>query len=287
MDDHLIRAIAPGVRGFAAITTNLVEEARQRHDCYPVAAAALGRTMTAALLLAANLKNDESITVRISGNGPLGEVVADANLSGAVRGYVRNPHIDLPLNNGKLDVSAAVGEGNIFVTRFTGLKQPFTGSVELVSGEIAEDVTNYLLVSEQTPSSVALGVLVKPDLTVAAAGGFFIQVMPDAEDNLLDQLEKNISVIPPVSRMISEGYNAEDILKKVFDGLDTKFYQSNALAFHCPCSRDKVEKVLISLGQEELTNMLEQEGQVELTCHFCANKHVFNREELGRILAQT
>lgn len=225
MEDHVIRATAPGLRAFAAVTTNLTDEARRRHNCYPVAAAALGRTMTAALLLATNLKADESITVRISGDGPLGEIIADATARGSVRGYVKNPQIDLPLQEGKLDVGKAVGAGNIFVTRFTGLKRPFTGSAPLVSGEIAEDVTNYLLTSEQTPSSVALGVLVGPDYTVQAAGGFLVQALPGAADEVIDKLEQNLASLRPVSHLIKAGYGAADILEKIFTGLSINLYE--------------------------------------------------------------
>ncbi len=199
LHDHLRRATASGVRAFAAITTGLTEEARRRHDCYPIAAAALGRTMTGALLLAANLKTKESLTIRIDGKGPLGTVIADAKADGTVRGYVKNPHVYLPLNAGKLDVGRAVGEGELYVTRFTGLKHPFTGSAPLITGEIAEDLTHYLYTSEQTPSTLSLGVLINPDLTVAAAGGFIIQALPGADDQVLAHIEANLSVMPSLS----------------------------------------------------------------------------------------
>lgn len=283
MNDHLVRATASGVRMFAAVTTDLVEEARSRHDCYPVATAALGRTMTAALLMAANLKTDESITIRIAGNGPLGDSIADANANGTVRGYVKNPHVDLPLCNGKLDVGTAVGRGQIYVTRFTGLKQPFTGSALLVNGEIAEDITSYLTVSEQTPSSVALGVLVQPDLTVKAAGGFLLQAMPDVTDEVLTKLEQNLAQLSPISQMISEGQDAASIINTVLAGLNITLYQPVPLAFSCSCSRERVEKVLISLGKQELSEMI-AEGQAEVCCHFCGEEYQFSREELERLL---
>lgn len=286
MQDHIIKATtAGGVRAFAVVTTNLVEEARQRHDCYPVAAAGLGRTMTAALLLAANLKTDESITVRIAGDGPLGEIVADAHASGIVRGYVRNPHIDLPLRNGKLDVGAGVGNGQIFVTRFTGMKQPFTGSSELVSGEIAEDVTQYLFVSEQTPSSVALGVLVQPDLTIGAAGGFMIQALPDADDEVLSQIEKNIAILPPVSQLIREGKDAAAIINMIFAGLPVTLYEEFPVSFKCPCSHERIENVLVSLGAEEIHDIITSDGQAEICCHFCGEKYQFDQSDLEHVLA--
>jgi len=283
MEDHLIRAVAPGIRAFAAVTTNLVEEARRRHDCYPVATAALGRTMTAALLLAANLKNDESITIRVAGDGPLGQIIADSSANGTVRGYVHHPHVDLPLNNGKLNVGQAVGKGEIYVTRFTGLKQPFTGSAALVSGEIAEDVTNYLFVSEQTPSSVALGVLVDPSLAVLAAGGFMIQAMPDAEDGLLAKLEANLANLPPVTTLLTQGLDAAGILKRVFEGMELKFYEPMPVSFACRCSRQRVVDMLVSLGAEEVANML-AEGKAEVRCNFCNESYEFSAEELNEIL---
>jgi len=286
MQDHIIKATTTGgVRAFAIITTQLVEDARKRHDCYPVATAGLGRTMTAALLLAANLKTDESITVRIAGDGPLGEIVADAHESGIVRGYVKNPHVDLPLHNGKLDVGTGVGEGHIFVTRFTGLKQPFTGSSELVSGEIAEDVTNYLFVSEQTPSSVALGVLVEPDLTVGAAGGFMVQALPDADDEVLSQIEKNIAALPPVSQLIREGKDGSGIIKMIFAELPVTLYEEIPVAFNCPCSHERIQDVLVSLGAEEINDIITTDGQAEICCHFCGEKHQFTKENLENVIS--
>ncbi len=283
MHDHLIRATAPGIRAFAAVTTTLVEEARRRHECFPVATAALGRTMTGALLMAANLKTAESLTVRISGDGPLGEIVADATPDGSVRGYVRNPFVDLPLHNGKLDVGQAVGGGHIHITRFVGLKQPFTGSAALVSGEIAEDITHYLTVSEQTPSSVALGVLIAPDTTTLAAGGFFIQALPDAEEDALIRIETNLRQIPSVSHMIHSGQDAKGILETVFSGLPTTFYDVLDLRFNCQCSRERVQNMLISLGADELKAMT-AEGEAEICCHFCNEKYQFNATELAAIL---
>lgn len=283
MQDYLVRATAEGFRTFAAVTTNLTDEARRRHNCFPVASAALGRTMTAALLLAANLKTEESLTIRISGNGPLREVIADAYAEGKVRGYVKNPHVDLPLKGVKLDVGRAVGEGHIYVTRFTGLKQPFTGSAPLLSGEIAEDVTNYLLVSEQTPSSVSLGVLVEPNMSVSAAGGFMVQALPGANEKTLDIIEKNISNMPPVSQIVKNGKSAHDMIEMIFEGLSKTIYEPMELAFSCPCSRERVCNMLISLGQEELSDMI-SEGKAEVCCHFCGEKYNFNKADLENLL---
>lgn len=285
MQDHIIKATtAGGVRAFAAVTTNLVEEARKRHDCYPVATAGLGRTMTAALLLAANLKTNESITIRIAGDGPLGEIIADAHESGVVRGYVKNPHVDLSLRGTKLDVGTAVGEGQIYVTRFTGMKQPFTGSAELVSGEIAEDVTNYLFVSDQTPSTVALGVLVQPDLAVGAAGGFMVQALPNADDEVLSKVEKNIAALPPVSQLVSEGKDAAGIIKLIFTDLPMTLYEEIPVEFRCQCSHERIQDVLVSLGSEEIEDIITVEGQAEICCHFCGEKYQFAKSDLEDVV---
>lgn len=285
MNDHLAKAAVPGVRAFAAVTTGLAEEARRRHDCYPVAAAALGRTMTAALLLAANLKTDEYLTIRIAGDGPLGGVIADAHARGTVRGYVRNPHTELPLADGKLAVGRGVGAGQIHVTRFTGLKQPFTGSAPLVSGEIGEDVANYLLVSEQTPSTVALGVLVSPDCSVAAAGGIIVQAMPGASEAMLAAVEANLAALAPVSALVSGGDDAAAILGRVFAGLPATVYEPSPLAFKCQCSAERVEAMLISLGKAELDEMA-AEGQAEISCHFCGEKYHLDRSRLEKLAVQ-
>lgn len=281
--DHLRKATANGVRAFAAVTTQLVEEARLRHDCLPTATAALGRTMTGALILAANLKTDESITIRVDGKGPLGTIIADARADGTVRGYVKNPHTDLPLREGKLDVGKAVGTGELYITRFTGLREPFTGSTPLVSGEIAEDITHYLYHSEQTPSTLSLGVLIKPDLSVASAGGLMIQALPGADDQALASIEANLAVMPPLSQFIAEGQDAETILQFVFAGLPTTIYSSQNLAFQCSCSRDKVISALLSLGHVELAEIA-KDGKAELTCHFCNQKYHFTYPDLADLL---
>jgi molecular chaperone Hsp33 len=284
MTDHLVKATVPGVRAFAAVTTDLTEEARRRHDCFPVAAAALGRTMTAALLLAANLKTDEYLTIRIAGDGPLGGVIADAHAQGTVRGYVRHPQVELPLNGHKLPVGQAVGQGHIHVTRFTGLKQPFSGTAELVSGEIGEDVAHYLLVSEQTPSTVALGVLVKPDYSVGAAGGIVVQAMPGADDAVLAKVEANLAALPPVSELVRGGADAASLLLKVFAGLEAAVFEPAKLAFLCQCSTERVEAMLVSLGRDELADMA-AEGQAEVRCHFCGEKYLVAGERLHELLA--
>lgn len=284
MSDKLVKAITKGVRVYAAVTTDLVNEAIRRHDCYPVAAAALGRTMTGALLLAANLKNKEALTVNIRGDGPLKNITADAVPEGFVRGYVANPHVELPLNDkGKLDVGGGVGQGLVTVTRFTGLREPMRGSSEIVTGEIAEDLTNYLYVSEQTPSSIGLGVLVDTDFSAKAAGGFIIQPMPDADEETIGRLEENLQKLRPVTTMIDEGKDAREIILEIMNGFEMEFLTTTDLAFRCQCSKERLEDVLLNLNHDDMESLI-ADGQAEVCCHFCGEKYHFSREELQHLL---
>lgn len=284
MSDKLVKAITKGVRVYAAVTTDLVNEAIRRHDCYPVAAAALGRTMTGALLLAANLKNKEALTVNIRGDGPLKNITADAVPEGFVRGYVANPHVELPLNDkGKLDVGGGVGQGLVTVTRFTGLREPMRGSSEIITGEIAEDLTNYLYVSEQTPSSIGLGVLVDTDFSARAAGGFIIQPMPDADEETISRLEENLQKLRPVTTMIDEGKDAREIILEIMNGFEMEFLTSTDLAFKCQCSKERLEDVLLNLNHDDMESLI-ADGQAEVCCHFCGEKYHFSREELQHLL---
>jgi len=285
MTDVLLRATVPGVKAFAASTTCLVDEARRRHNCYPIATAALGRVMTSALLMAANLKNKESLTIRVSGNGPIGEIVADADNEGIVRGYVHNPQIHLPAKNGKLDVGGAVGGGHIYVTRFTGLKEPFTGSTELVSGEIAEDIAHYLLLSEQTPATIMLGVKVQPDSTANAAGGLLVQAMPGAEDDVLAKVESNLEQLPSITEMMEAGLDARGMIAAAFSDLPVTYGEPEPLAFRCRCSQERVERMLLSLGRQELESLV-LEKRAEIKCHFCSQLYEFNQSELENILQE-
>lgn len=282
MEDHITKATAEGIRVFAAVTTKLAAEAAERHGCYPVAAAVLGRVLTGAALLAANLKTKECITLKVAGDGPLGQIVADASADGALRGYVQHPQVDLPLRGGKLAVGAGVGKGILSVTRFTGLKQPFQGSAELVSGEIAEDLTHYLYVSEQTPSSVALGVLADPVQFVRAAGGFFVQALPNVPEESLAQLEENLKALPPVSRMIDEGLRAEEIIARVLTGMHVNFFDAAPLVFRCQCSKARVADVLLSLGEKEIASLV-SDGGAEVCCHFCGGAYRFDAAELAAL----
>ncbi|MBQ5585312.1 MAG: Hsp33 family molecular chaperone HslO [Selenomonadaceae bacterium] len=284
MSDKLVKAITKGVRVYAAVTTDLVNEAIRRHDCYPVAAAALGRTMTGALLLAANLKNKEALTVNIRGDGPLKNITADAVPEGFVRGYVAAPHVELPLNDkGKLDVGGGVGQGLVTVTRFTGLREPMRGSSEIVTGEIAEDLTNYLYVSEQTPSSIGLGVLVDTDFSAKAAGGFIIQPMPDADEETISRLEENLQKLRPVTTMIDEGKDAREIILEIMNGFEMEFLTTTDLAFRCQCSKERLEDVLLNLNHDDMESLI-ADGQAEVCCHFCGEKYHFSREELQHLL---
>lgn len=278
--DHLVKAIADGVRVYAAVTTDLVNEGIGRHNCQPLAAAALGRTMTGALLLAANLKNKECITVKFNGDGPLGSIVADASSDGFVRGYVAHPQVELPLHNGKLAVGQGVGQGLVSVTRFTGLKEPVTGSCAIYSGEIAEDLTRYLYVSEQTPSSVGLGVLVGTDLKAIAAGGFMIQPLPDASDEVLTQLENNLGRIRPVSTMVRDGMDAEAVIRELLQGFaDVQILTTADPAFRCQCSKRHTEDILMTLQRQDMDQLIE-DGRAEVCCQFCGEKYQFTKEEL-------
>lgn len=284
MSDTLVKAITKGVRVYAAVTTDLVNEAIKRHDCYPVAAAALGRTMTGALLMAANLKNKEAITINIRGNGPLANITADAVPEGYVRGYVANPHVELPLNaQGKLDVGGGVGQGLVTVTRFTGLREPMRGSSEIVSGEIAEDLTNYLYVSEQTPSSIGLGVLVDTDYTAKAAGGFMIQPMPDADEEIITKLEENLKNLRPVTAMIAEGKGPKEIIEEIMTGFQMEFLTTTELGFKCQCSKERLEDVLLNLNRDDMLSLIE-DGQAEVCCQFCGEKYNFTKAELEHLL---
>ena len=286
MADKLMKATAEGVRVYAAVTTDLVNEAIRRHQCTPVASAALGRTMTGALLMAANLKNKEALTVSFAGDGPLGSIVADASPEGVVRGYVEHPQVDFMLrDDGKLAVGRGVGKGMLSVTRFLGLKEPVTGSIEIVSGEIAEDITRYLYVSEQTPSSVGLGVLVGKDLQAVAAGGFFVQPLPDVTEETLVKLEKNLGKIKPVSAMVKDGLDEKGIIDAVLqDFADIHYMTSTKLQFRCQCSRERIEGVLQSLNASDLDSLI-ADGKAEVCCHFCNEKYLFSKDELVSILS--
>lgn len=282
MKDSLTKGTAEGVRIYALCTTNLVQEAATRHHTSHLASAALGRAMNGALLLAATMKDNERIALRLKGDGPIGEVVADAEGT-HVRGYVGDPDVFLPLKNGKLDVGGAIGAGNIIVTRYLQNAEPFTGYAELVDGEIASDLTNYLYTSEQTPSSVALGVLVNKEGQVIASGGYFIQAMPGCAEETLAQLEENISLTPYVTQLLELGYTPEKMIKTIARGLDVTIQESIELSYKCRCSREKILGALATLGQEDISAM-SQDEETEVHCQFCNETYKFSGEEIARLL---
>ncbi|MEQ2722893.1 Hsp33 family molecular chaperone HslO [Phascolarctobacterium faecium] len=282
MKDILTKGTAEGVRIYALCTTNLVQEAATRHHTSHLASAALGRAMNGALLLAATMKDNERIALRLKGDGPIGEVVADAEDT-HVRGYVGDPDVFLPLKNGKLDVGGAIGAGNIIVTRYLQNAEPFTGYAELVDGEIASDLTNYLYTSEQTPSSVALGVLVNKEGQVIASGGYFIQAMPGCAEETLAQLEENISLTPYVTQLLELGYTPEKMIETIARGLDVTIQESIELSYKCRCSREKILGALATLGQEDISAM-SQDEETEVHCQFCNETYKFSGEEIARLL---
>lgn len=286
MKDEIIRGIALDgkVRAYAVHSTSLVETLRKRHGTWPVATAAIGRTASAAAMMGAMLKGDEKVTIQVKGDGPIGEVVADANAHGKVRAYVTYPHVDLPLNNqGKLDVAGAVGRnGYVHVIKDLGLKDPYRGSIPIVSGELAEDFTYYFAKSEQTPSAVALGVLVDTDTSVKAAGGYMIQLMPGIADEEIDQIEKVLADIRPVTELLDNGLTPEAILRLVLPSLQVLDHLP--LDFECQCSRDRVEVMLKQLGKDEIEDMISKDGKAEVICHFCNEHYEFNDLELKKII---
>lgn len=288
MKDYVIRATAGDgqVRAFVATTTNMVEEARRLHDTTKVATAALGRTITATSMMGLMMKNDgDKITVIIKGGGPIGSILATSNSKGIVKGYVENPYVEVPdYENGKLNVAAAVGtNGVVKVTKDLGLREPYNGAYPIVSGEIAEDLTHYFALSEQTPSIVALGVLTT-GLHVEHAGGLIVQLMPDATEEIISQLEQNISKLSSITTMMSEGKTPEDILSIVLDGLNPRILDTIEVGFECECSKERVKKVLIAIGKYELQAIIDEQQEAEIGCQFCSSKYKYTEEELREIL---
>ncbi len=289
MSDTLLRAIArdAGIQISAAVTTGLVERAREIHDTTPVATAALGRTLTATAIMGSQLKTDDgSVTVQVKGNGPLGTIVCVGDADGWVRGYLQNAGCELPLRaDGKLDVGGGIGRGYLMVIKDIGLKDPITGTVALVNGEIAEDLTRYFAESEQIPSACALGVLVDTDRSVKCAGGWLVQLMPGVKDADIDRLEANLAKIEPMTTMLDKGMTLEQIVQAVLDGFAVDFLQTDPIGYRCVCSREKVERALLSMGKDELSEMAEEQEKSEVTCQFCDKVYVFSREELRQLLA--
>lgn len=287
MKDYLIKAtVYEGkIRAYAARTTDTVEEARRRQDTWATASAALGRTLTIAGMMGAMLKGDDSNTIKIEGGGPIGAIVVDANAKGHVRGYVTNPHVDFDLNEkGKLDVKRAVGtSGKLSVVKDLGLREFFTGEVPIVSGEISEDFTYYFATSEQIPSAVGAGVLVNPDHTILAAGGFIVQVMPGADEEVIEKLEAQIQAFPAISKLIEQGYTPERILERLFDGETITFLDKMPLEYRCSCSKERIANAITGLGNDEIDKMITEDGGATATCHFCNEEYQFTVEELEKL----
>lgn len=288
MQDYLVRAITKvgNVRGLACVTTDLVQTGCQQHATCPVASVALGRALTGGALMGALLKNTQRVVLKFGGNGPLKKILVEANSAGEVRGYVGVPHVDLPLNNGKLDVAAAIGHAGVLtVTKDLGLKEPYKGMVQLYTSEIAEDLAYYFTESEQIPSAVGLGVFVTPDGSVSAAGGFLIQSLPPADEAVIDQLVHQIEKIPPITELLRKGTTPEEILELIFAEIPFEILATQALSLRCSCSKERMERVLISLGTEELTALC-KDGEAEVVCEFCRTQYLFSQEELQQLIRQ-
>lgn len=289
MKDYMIRGMDKRgkLRVFAATTTNLVEHARVIHNTSPTATAALGRTLTAGVIMSSMMKNENDLlTLKISGGGPIGNILIVADNKGNVKGVVDNPFADVPTRtDGKLDVGRLVGNNGLVTSIMDlGLKEPYVGQSEIINGEIAEDIANLYLVSEQQPSAIGLGVLVDKDISCRAAGGYFIQLLPGIDEEDITKIEDRIKKALPVTTMIDQGFTPERIIDELLGEFDIEILDKLDLNYHCNCSRDKITKVLISLGSEEIEDIIEEDGKAEVVCHFCNTKYQFNSDDLSKIL---
>lgn len=290
MKDYIVRATAAGaqIRAFAAATTEIVETARMRHGLSPVAAAALGRLLTGGVMMGSMMKNDTDVlTLQVQCGGPIGGLTVTADSQGHVKGYANNPEVMLPPKNGKLDVGGALGAGFLNVIKDMGLKEPYSGQTVLQTGEIAEDLTYYFAASEQVPSSVGLGVLMNKDNTVRCAGGFIVQVMPFVEDQVLEKLEQNIQQISSVTKMLDHDHTPEQMLEQVLEGLDMEVTDTLPAAFACNCSKERIEKAIVSIGAKDIQEMIDDGEDIEVKCHFCNTAYTFTVEELKEILKKS
>ncbi|MGX7204884.1 Hsp33 family molecular chaperone HslO [Enterococcus pingfangensis] len=284
MSDYLVKALAYGgfVRTYAVNATETVSEAQRRHDTWNTSSAALGRTMVGALMLGATLKGEDKMTVKVEGDGPAGAIIVDSNGKGEVKGYIKNPHISLPLNQiGKLDVRGAVGTAGMFtVIKDLGLKEPFSGQTPIVSGEIGEDFTYYLAVSEQIPSAVGVSVLVDTDDSIKTAGGFMIQIMPGASEEIIDQIEERLKETTRISTLLDNGQTPEEILQSLLATTDVEFLETLPVQFKCDCSKEKFASAIITLGAEQIQELIDQDHGAEAVCAFCNNKYTYSEEDL-------
>lgn len=288
MVDVLIRGTSNdgSIRFFCITTTHLVEEARKIHNTTPVATAALGRMLTAGSIMGAMLKeNKDKITVQINGKGPAGTILVVSDSSSNVRGYISNPYINMPSNSkGKLDVGGAVGtNGNLTIVKDLGLKEPYIAQVPITNGEIAEDITSYFAISEQIPTAVGLGVRINVDSSVESAGGFIVQVMPDSDDKTVTMIENNIKEIESVTEIIALK-GVYGILNELLKGIDYSIHDKKEICFLCNCRKDRIESALITLGVDRLNEIINEEGQAEVICHFCNKKYIFDKEDLFLLL---
>lgn len=291
MADYIVRATAANaqIRAFAATTRDTVEEARRRHNSSPVATAALGRLLCAGAMMGIMMKGDKDIlTLQIKGSGPIQGITVTANSKGEVKGYAYRPQVMLPPSAaGKLDVGGAVGEGILSIIKDMGLKEPYAGQTELQTGEIADDLTYYFANSEQIPSSVGLGVLMERDNTVKQAGGFIIQLMPFAEDTVIEKLEQNLSKVTSVTSILDEGNTPEQMLELLLGDLGVETLETVPTKFDCNCNKHRVEKAIISIGRNEIQQMIDEDKEIEVNCHFCNTDYIFSVEELKNILKQS
>ncbi|MBR4731582.1 MAG: Hsp33 family molecular chaperone HslO [Lachnospiraceae bacterium] len=289
MADYIVRATAANaqIRAFACTARDMVETARAAHNSSPVITAAMGRLMIAGAMMGSMLKGDDLLTLQIKGDGPVKGITVTADASGHVKGYPIVPDVILPANSiGKLDVAGAVGAGTLTVIKDMGLKEPYSGQVALQTGEIAEDLTYYFAASEQVPSCVGLGVLMEKNNTVRQAGGFIIQLMPFAEEDVIAKLEENIKGLPSVTTMLDAGKDPEEILRTVLNGLDLQVTDQSPVAFQCDCSKERVERALISIGKTELQDMIDEGKEVEVNCQFCGKHYLFSTDELKALHAR-
>lgn len=291
MADYMVRATAANaqIRAFAITSRDTVEYARSAHDLSPVVTAALGRLMTGGVMMGSMLKGeDDLLTLKINGAGPVHGLTVTADSKGNVKGYADHPQAMMPPSSvGKLDVGGVIGLGVLTVIKDMGMKEPYSSTIELKTGEIADDLTYYFAASEQVPSSVGLGVLMEKNNTVKQVGGFIIQLMPFTEDEVIDRLEQKLSGLKPVTTMLEEGNPPEEILKLILGDMGLEITDTMPVQFHCNCSKPLVEKVLISLGKKELQSLIDEGKDVELNCHFCNSNYTFSVEEVKKILART
>ena len=287
MKDYIVRATAAGsqIRAFAASTPELVETARRYHNTSPVATAALGRLLTAGGMMGSMMKNDTDVlTIQIKCDGPIQGLTVTADSKANVKGYAENPDVMLPPKNGKLDVGGALGLGILNVIKDMGLKEPYIGQTILQTGEIGDDLTYYFANSEQVPSSVGLGVLMEKDNTVRCAGGFIVQVMPFVEEQVLVRLEENISKIHSVTALLEQGHTPGSLLQEVLKGMDIEITDTLPTAFACDCSKEKIEKAIVSIGERDIKEMIAEGKDIEVKCHFCNTAYTFTVEELEKLL---